>query len=175
MKQLFAICALAVSSLTAAASRDEIDAHVREALTTLRQQSSAAQELERKATGVLVFPRVVKAGFGIGGEYGEGALFIKGAPVAYYSIASASLGLQAGAQTRSQVMMFMTEQALKDFRRSEGWKAGVDGSVAVATIGAGGAIDTKTTQQPIIGFIFSTKGLMANLTFEGTKITQIAR
>lgn len=158
-----------------AASRDEIDAGVREALGQLRAHSSAAHELQQKAAGVLVFPHVVKAGLGVGGEYGEGALLIKGAPVAYYSIASASVGLQAGAQTRSQVMLFMNEQVLDKFRKSRGWKAGVDGSVALANLGAGGSLDTKTVQQPIVGFVYSNKGLMANLSFEGSKITQIDR
>lgn len=158
-----------------AASRDEIDAGVREALGQLQLHSSAGYELQQKAAGVLVFPHVLKAGLGIGGEYGEGALLIKGAPVAYYNIASASVGLQAGAQTRSEVLLFMNEQALDTFRKSRGWRAGIDGSVVVANVGAGGSLDTKTMQQPIIGFIYSSRGLMANLNFEGTKITQIDR
>lgn len=175
MKTMLAASLITLSSLASAATRDEIDAGVREALGHLHQHSSAAHELQQKAAGVLVFPQVVKAGLGVGGEYGEGALLIKGAPVAYYNLASASVGLQAGAQTRSEVLLFMTEQALDKFRKSRGWKAGVDGSVAVANLGAGGTLDTKTAQQPIVGFIFSNKGLMANLTFEGSKITQIDR
>ena len=95
--------------------------------------------------------------------------------MAYYNIAAASIGFQLGAQARSQIILFMTESALSKFRASEGWKAGVDGSVALATLGAGGAIDTETAKKPIIGFIFSNKGLMYNLTFEGSKITKIDR
>ncbi|MFM2208998.1 MAG: hypothetical protein RIQ96_641 [Pseudomonadota bacterium] len=179
LKTLLASAALALACATpgqaAAATRDEIDAGVREALGHLKEHSSAGYELSQKAAGVLVFPTVVKAGLGVGGEYGEGALLVKGAPVAYYNVASASVGLQAGAQTRSQMLLFMNEKVLDTFRKSRDWKAGIDGSVAVANVGAGGSLDTKTVQQPIIGFIFSNKGLMANLNFEGTKITQIER
>jgi hypothetical protein len=96
-------------------------------------------------------------------------------PVAYYNIAAASIGFQLGAQARSQIVLFMTPGALSKFRSSKGWKAGVDGSVALATLGAGGAIDSETARKPIIGFIFSNKGLMYNLTFEGSKISPIRK
>jgi len=156
-----------------AASKDEIDAEVKEAVAAFYKHTSAGKELAGKAAGMLVFPSVVKAGIGIGGEYGEGALLIKGKPVAYYNVASASIGFQLGAQARSQIILFMTDKVLADFRNSDGWKAGVDGSVALATLGAGGAIDSETAKSPIIGFIFSNKGLMYNLTFEGSKITKL--
>jgi lipid-binding SYLF domain-containing protein len=169
------LLALLLSSSTWAGSREEIDAEVRQALKEFRQHTSAGHELSQKAAGMLVFPSVVKAGIGVGGEYGEGALLVGGKPAAYYNIASASIGFQLGAQARSMIILFMTENALAKFRNSEGWKAGVDGSVALATLGAGGSIDTETAKKPIIGFIFSNKGLMYNLTFEGSKITKIER
>ena len=154
-------------------SREEIDANVREAVAELYQHSSAACELAAKASGMLVFPRVYKAGLGIGGEYGEGALLVGGRTAGYYSIAAASIGFQLGAQRKSQVILFMNERELRKFRDSQGWKAGVDGSVALATLGAGGQIDTETAKKPIIGFIYSNKGLMYNLTFEGAKVTEL--
>ena len=153
----------------------EIDAQVRETLGQFQKQTRAGHELAQKAAGMLVFPKVIKAGIGIGGEYGEGALLIHGKPVAYYNIASASIGLQLGAQARSEIVLFMNEHALGNFRSSQGWKAGVDGSVALATLGAGGSIDTETAKKPIIGFIFSNQGLMYNLTFEGSKISKITK
>ena len=156
-----------------AASKDELDAEVREAVSNFYQHTGAGKELAAKAAGMLVYPNVIKAGVGVGGEYGEGALLVGGKPVAYYNIASASIGFQLGAQARSQVVLFMTPASLSKFRASQGWKAGVDGSVALATLGAGGAIDSDTAKKPIIGFIFSNKGLMYNLTFEGSKITRI--
>lgn len=124
---------------------------------------------------MLVFPRVIKAGIGIGGEYGEGALIFGGSTVAYYNTASASIGFQLGAQVKSQINMFMDGQALDKFRSSDGWEAGVDGSVAIVEFGAAEEISSNSAQQPIIGFIFSNKGLMYNLTFEGSKMTRIDR
>jgi lipid-binding SYLF domain-containing protein len=175
MRTYIAIIALAFATATSAASKQEIDAEVHETLGQFQKQTSAGHELSQKAAGILVFPKVIKAGFGVGGEFGEGALLIGGKTVAYYNIASASIGLQMGAQTRSEIVLFMNEHALGDFRNSKGWKAGVDGSVALATLGAGGAIDTETARKPIIGFIFSNQGLMYNLTFEGSKISKIEK
>lgn len=159
---------------TLAASKEEINADVREAVQNFYKHTSAGKELAQKAAGVLVFPSVIKAGIGIGGEYGEGALLVKGRTLAYYNIAAASIGFQLGAQARTQIVLFMSENALAGFRRSQGWTAGVDGSVALATLGAGGSIDTETAKKPVIGFIFSNKGLMYNLTFEGSKISKIS-
>ena len=158
-----------------AASREEIDAKVQEAIENFYKHTSAGKRLAQKAAGMLVFPSVFKAGIGIGGEYGEGALLVKGNTVAYYNTAAASIGFQLGAQVKSQIVLFMNQNVLDSFRKSQGWQAGVDGSVALATLGAGGEINTDTMQEPIIGFIFSNKGLMYNLTFEGSKITRIAR
>ena len=168
--------ALLLVTATASAvsgSREQLDADVKEAIAELYKHSSAARELAGKAAGMLVFPKVIKGGIGIGGEYGEGALVIKGQNAAYYSIAAGSIGLQLGVQRKSQVILFMNQKELDKFRKSEGWKAGVDGSVALATLGAGGQVDTETAKKPIIGFIYSNKGLMFNLTFEGSKITKI--
>lgn len=158
-----------------AASKLQLDAEVREAVKALYEHSSAARELAGKSSGMLVFPKVIKGGIGIGGEYGEGALLVGGKTVAYYNIVAGSIGFQFGVQQKSQVILFMNQRELDKFRRSEGWKAGVDGSVALATLGAGGQIDTETAKKPIIGFIFSNKGLMYNLTFEGSKITEIVK
>ena len=158
-----------------AASKDEIDAKVKATLVEFYDTVKGGKELAGKAHGVLVFPEILKGGVGIGGEYGEGALLIKGKTVGYYNTIAASVGLQFGAQFKSQVILFMTASALKKFRNSKGWKAGVDGSVALATLGADGSVDTNTAKKEIIGFIFSNKGLMYNLTFEGAKISRIKR
>jgi len=170
------LCGFALSPPpVAAASKEELDAHVGAAIQDLYRTSAAAKELAGKSAGMLVFPTIVKAGLIVGGEYGEGALLVGGKTVAYYNIISASWGLQAGVQEKSLVLLFMTADALSKFRESKGWKAGVDGSVALATLGAGEAIDTETQNKPIIGFVFSNKGLMANLTLEGSKITRIEK
>lgn len=164
-----------LASLSHAASKAEIDALTQETLIEFYNYSSAGKTLAAKASGILVFPKVIKAGFGIGAEYGEGSLLINKSPVAYYATAGASIGFQMGAQIKSQVILFMEPSALKAFRNSEGWKVGVDGSVAIANFGAGGDIDTSTLEQPVIGFIFSNKGLMYDLSLEGSKFTKLAR
>jgi lipid-binding SYLF domain-containing protein len=118
---------------------------------------------------------VWKGGIGVGVEAGEGALRIGGRSVDYYLLTGGSFGLQLGLQRKSIVILFMNATALQKFRQSEGWKAGVDGSVAIASLGAGAALDTNTGKKPIIGFVFSNKGLMYNLSLEGAKITRIQK
>ena len=158
-----------------AASGPEISADVNATLNKFFRETPYGRELANKALAVLVFPTIVKAGFGIGGEYGEGELQIRGRNAGYYNIASASIGFQLGAQARTVILMFMTEGALAQFQRTDGFKIGVDGSVAIITVGAGGAIDTNSVTRPVIGFIFDQKGLMYNLTLEGSKISRISR
>jgi lipid-binding SYLF domain-containing protein len=158
-----------------AASGPEIDASVHATLEQFFHEIWSARDLANKAVALLIFPTVVKAGFGIGAEYGEGALHIRGHTAGYYNIVSGSIGFQFGAQARSVIIMFMTEQALADFQHTDGWKIGVDGSVTIIAVGAGGAIDTNSIRSPVIGFIFDQKGLMYNLTLEGSKITRIYR
>lgn len=158
-----------------AASAYEIDADVDNALGHFYRTVGGARELVRDAAAVLVFPSVVKAGMGIGGEYGEGALRRGGHTEAYYNTVSASFGFQLGVQARTVIILFMTEEALGSFRRKHGWKVGVDGSVALITVGVGGSVDTNQIKKPVIGFILDQKGLMYNLTLEGSKITRIDR
>lgn len=156
-----------------AASAVEIDARVNDLLTRFYKDVGAAKELSTTAKGVLTFPSVIKAGFGIGGEFGEGALRINDKTVDYYSTVAASIGFQFGVQSRAVILMFMTDDALTNFRSSDGWEVGVDASVALVTIGAGGTIDTTNIKDPVIGFIFGEKGLMYNLTLEGSKLTKL--
>src|SRR6185437_10888556 len=158
-----------------AASAREIDAGVNETLDRFFYKVGGARELAHKAVGILVFPSVVKAGFGVGGEYGEGALRVRGHTAGYYNTVSASFGFQIGVQARSVIIAFMTPEALDQFRRTAGWKVGVDGSVAIITVGIGGSIDTNKITSPVVGFILDPKGLMYNLTLEGSKISRISK
>ena len=158
-----------------AASAAQIEAGVNKTLGQLYKKVSGSKDLARRAAGVLVFPTVYKAGIGIGGEYGEGALRVQQRTAGYYNTVSASIGFQFGAQAKSVVIMFMTKEALASFRRKKGWKVGVDGSVALITVGAGGSVDTDKVTNPIIGFVLGSKGLMYNLTLEGSKISRISR
>lgn len=174
-----ALCALFVMAASApqshAASAREIDAGVHATLDRFFYKVGGARELAHKAVGLLVFPSIVKAGFGFGGEYGEGALLIDGRNAGYYNTVSASVGFQIGVQERSVIIAFMTPQALRQFRNTAGWKVGVDGSVAIITVGIGGSIDTNKITSPVVGFILDPKGLMYNLTLEGSKISRISK
>lgn len=166
---------MAFTDTAIAASAVEIDAKADSTLKMFYEKVGPAKELSAKSKGILVFPDVIKAGFGIGGEYGEGALRINGKTVEYYNTAAASIGLQLGAQEKAVILLFMDGKALDDFRKSDGWEAGVDGSVAVVEWGTGGSIDTTNIKDPIIGFVFGNKGLMFNLTLEGSKMSKIKR
>jgi lipid-binding SYLF domain-containing protein len=158
-----------------AASKAKIDRRVTKAIANFKDDIGGANDVLARSVGVLVFPSVKKAGIGIGGEYGEGALLVGGKTAGYYSTAAASIGFQLGAQARTQILCFLEQSALDKFRASDGWEIGVDGSVAVVTLGAGGTIDTTSLNQPIVAFIFNNKGLMYNLSLEGSKISKIHR
>ncbi|WP_194724470.1 BPSL1445 family SYLF domain-containing lipoprotein [Noviherbaspirillum malthae] len=156
-----------------AQQRREIDTNVSASLTRLYNNTPGSRELVSKAKGVLVFPSVIAAGLGVGGEYGQGALRINNATTDYYSLGSVSVGLQIGAQSKAIYFLFMTQEALDKFRASQGWSVGADASVAVLRAGANGAIDINTVQGPVVAFVLTNAGLMANLTLEGTKITRL--
>jgi len=156
-----------------AATAKEIDVGVDVALEKFEKEVGGAKQFLESAKGLLVFPSVIKAGIGFGGEYGEGALRIGGKSVAYYNTIAGSFGFQLGAQAKTIVIVFLEQDALDKFQKSEGWKVGVDGSVAVVTLGAGTTLDTSKMNQPIVGFILDQKGLMYNLTLEGSKFTKL--
>ncbi|MGH7197984.1 MAG: BPSL1445 family SYLF domain-containing lipoprotein [Candidatus Omnitrophota bacterium] len=158
-----------------AATAAEIESRAGVTLDRFYEHVRDGKKLMKDAKGVLIFPAVYKAGIGLGGEYGEGALRIKGKTVDYYSTAAGSIGFQLGVQKKSIVILFMRDDALKNFRASSGWKAGVDASIAVVTVGAGGATDTAQVNKPILGFVFGQKGLMYNLSLEGAKFTKIKK
>ena len=158
-----------------AASAREINVSVDATLKNFLKNVKGAKEYLKAGKGVLVFPNVYKAGFGIGGEYGEGALRIGGKTVDYYSTVAGSFGFQLGAQKKTLILVFMQKGALNSFRESNGWKAGVDGSVALVTVGIGGSIDTTNIKDPIVAFAFDQKGLMYNLTIEGSKFSKIKK
>ena len=170
---LLGVVGLSPTSQTAIAA--SLDNDVERTLRRFHSRVRGTRELVQSAAAVLVFPTVVKAGIGIGGEYGEGVLLVRGKPVDYYNTVSASFGFQLGAQSRSIIILFMTEEALASFKRVDGWKVGVDGSVALVNVGASGSIDTSRIVSPIVGFIFDGKGLMYNLTLEGSKISRMSR
>jgi len=153
----------------------EINTEVNTALKLFPQYVKGGKEFLNAAKGVLVIPNIVKAGLGVGGEYGEGAMRIGGKTVEYYSLAAGSVGFQIGAQKTNLILVFMQDEALKNFRKSSGWKAGVDGSVAFIDVGKEKSIDTINIKDPIVAFMFGQRGLMANATVEGAKFTKLVR
>jgi lipid-binding SYLF domain-containing protein len=166
MALLFAASAMADSA-------EEIDKDSNEAIAAFRDDVNGAEVFLNQAAGYLVFPRVIKVGIGIGGETGEGVLRVGGKSVDYYRTSAGSIGFQLGAQAKSIVIAFMTKESLDKFQNSSGWKIGVDGSVALIDLGAGKTIDTGNIKDPVVGFIFGAKGLMYNLTLEGSKIHKL--
>lgn len=170
VKTLFLLLAHFIFTANAmAATAQEIDAKVDATLKIFRAQVPGADQYLSVAKGVLVFPSVFRAGVGIGGEYGEGAMRINGKTVEYWSTASASIGFTFGAQSKSLILVFLDEAELIKFRNSEGWRAGIDGSVAFVEWGKAENVDTINTKDPILGFAFGNKGLMANIALEGSK------
>ncbi len=150
-----------------------IDADVNGTLKRLFNTIGGSRELADKSRGILVFPSVISAGFWFGGQYGQGALRVGGQTSGYYSIAAASFGLQIGAQSKAIVMLFMTDDALSEFTRSQGWSAGVDASVALVNVGANGNVDTSTAMSPVEAFVLTNAGLMAGVSLEGSKISRL--
>jgi lipid-binding SYLF domain-containing protein len=169
------LLAAVLPGAAAAATAAEINSAVDDALERFYAQVQAGREFVESSKGVLVFPEVIQGGFGVGAEYGEGALRIDGRTAEYYATAAGSIGLQIGAQAKTVILCFMEQKALDRFRGSSGWEVGVDGSVALVQIGAGGSIDTTTVRDPIVGFVFGRRGLMFNLSLEGSKFTRLKR
>lgn len=167
------LIALILTGSVLAASAEKIDREADKALQVFKDDIDGSEVFINQAAGYLVFPRVIKVGIGVGAETGEGVLRVGGQSVEYYRTTSGSVGLQLGAQAKSIVIAFMTKDSLQKFRDSSGWKVGVDGSVALIDLGGGKTIDTNNVRDPVVGFIFGSKGLMYNLTLEGSKFSKL--
>ena len=170
---LIAVISAFSSTHSFAKTAKEIDASVDVAIQRFYKQVKGAREFVKASKGMLVMPNVVKGAFIIGGEYGEGALRVGGKSVDYYNTISGSIGFQIGGQAKDIILLFMTDEALKQFRASNGWEAGVDGNVALITIGAGERADTTTLKDPIVGFVFDAKGLIADISLKGAKFSKL--
>ena len=169
---IVAFCLLLPLAATAA-SRSELDASSKRVLDKLLADVPAAKALYARATGVLVFPTITKAGFVVGGQYGEGVLWRGGKPVAYYNTAGASYGLQAGAQQYGYAMFFMNQKSLDSLNAKQGFEVGVGPSVVVVDQGMAKSMTTTTVTEDVYAFVFAQKGLMAGIGIQGNKITRI--
>jgi lipid-binding SYLF domain-containing protein len=167
------VLAMLLPPASRAATKTEINASVDVALKGFVKSVKGSEEFLKASKGVLVIPRIKQAGFVVGGKYGNGALRVGGKSVGYYNLAAGSVGFQIGAQEFNVLLCFMDENALKKYRASKGWQVGVDGQVTLINIGAGGSVDTTKLKEPIVGFVFGQEGLMAGVSLEGLKFTQI--
>jgi lipid-binding SYLF domain-containing protein len=168
-----AVLALVASAASFAHSKAELDASADRAIHRFFALNPANKSLARKAAGILVFSHVTKGGVGVAGEYGQGVLRVNHATVDYYSIGSASVGLTLGLAKHSEIIMFMTQDSLDKFTSSAGWSIGADAAVALVSQGAGGQYDSETIAKPILGFVFGEKGLLGDVSLEGSKISKI--
>jgi len=175
LAMVFAAAILIAPNSAQAASAAEIDRDVDSALLKLYEKTPAAKELAKVAKGILVFPSIVKGGFIVGGQYGEGALRVNGKTAGYYNTGAASFGLQAGAQTFGYALFFITDKALDYLKGSDGWEIGVGPSIVIVDAGIAGSLTTTTAKSDIYAFFFDQKGLMAGMGIQGSKITKIEK
>jgi len=164
-----------IGSVAFAVDTAAIDSQVTATLDKFYGLSDKNKYLADNAAAVLVFPSITKAGVGVGGEHGDGALLQNGKTIGYYSISGASIGLTLGVSRHSQVILFQTPQARDKFLNSKDWSMGADASVAVVKKGAGGTYDTQTLSKPVLAFVFGEKGLMGDASLQGAKISKIAK
>jgi lipid-binding SYLF domain-containing protein len=151
----------------------ELTSESQAALTKLTASVPLAKALQPKAYAVLVFPEITKAGFGIGGQYGEGTLFKGGKAAAYYKTTGASFGLQAGGQKYGYAMFFMNQKALAELDNANGFEVGVGPSIVMVDEGMAKTTTTNTLKDDIYAIVFGQKGLMAGLGLQGNKISKI--
>jgi lipid-binding SYLF domain-containing protein len=156
-----------------AASARAIDRDATQALTTLYQTTPGSEALADKSKGILVFPNIVKGGFIIAGQYGDGALRKRGRTVGYYRSIEASVGFQAGAQAFGYVLFFMDSDSLRYLDKSDGWELGTGPTLVVLDKGFAKKLSTTTMRKGVYAFIFSQKGLMGGIGLQGSKITKI--
>jgi lipid-binding SYLF domain-containing protein len=171
--RLAALALVLLSGFASAADRGALERDARAALQKLTSTVPAAKSLSGSAKAVLVFPKITKAGLGVGGQYGDGVLFKGGKVAGYYNNSGASFGLQAGAQQFGYAMFMMNDKALSALSANEGFEVGVGPSVVVMDEGKAKTMTTTTAKDDIYAFIFSQKGLMGGLGLQGNKITRL--
>ncbi|PTU66949.1 twin-arginine translocation pathway signal [Chromobacterium sp. Panama] len=168
-------CAEAPAKSVSSARQEkaQINTDAQKVLQGLYERTPEAKILVAKAKGVLIFPKVFAVGVMVGGEYGRGVLRVSGVPQDYYSVLAATVGLKAGVQSKAQVLLFMTDDAIRTFRDSQGWEVGADASVAMMKTGASGHLDVRNIHQPVLGFVMNNAGLMAGASLDGQKISKL--
>ena len=170
-----ALLAIAAGAPAHAQTKAVLDAGAVETVRQFNLLDPRHAALASQAAGILIFPSITKGGIALASEYGEGVLQVNGTTIGYYSIASASVGLTAGMATHSEIILFMTSEALDKFENSKGWSIGADTGIAVMSKGVTDDYDTSSRKRPVLGFVFAEKGLIADLSLQGSKINKIAK
>lgn len=164
--------ALVTAGAVQAETAKQINANMDAALADFQRSVKGADEYLAAAKGVLVIPEVKKVGLVVGGQWGEGALRIKGKTAAYYKMTAASVGFQAGYQKANYLFIFLTDEALKTFRAGKGWDAGIDAGVTVVDESIGASFDTLKAKSSVVAFIYGKEGLMGGYSLKGQKLTK---
>lgn len=171
---LMLLLSVLFTQTTFAKTATEINKEVDIAIEKFKQEVPGGANFLQKTKGYMVFPSVIKAGFVVGGKYGQGALRTNGTSAHYYDMTAASIGLQAGAQEYAMIIAFLSDTSLNNFVHSNGWEAGVDGTITVSDWGKSKDVSSMSFEKPIVAFIFDEKGLMASVSIAGTKFRRIA-
>jgi len=170
---LAVLFSLLFTQMSFAGTKTEINKEADAAIKDFKEKVPGGENFLPKTTAYLVFPSVIKAGFIVGGKYGEGVLRVDGVSKHYYDMTAASVGFQAGAQKYSMLIAFLSKESLDNFIHSDGWEAGVDGTINVSDWAKSKDISSMSFEKPIIAFIYGEKGLMASLSIAGTKFRRI--
>ncbi len=170
---LLLLISLFTTQYLSAQSASQLDAEVNVAIKKFKEQVKGGASFLPKVKGYLVFPSIIKAGFVVGAKYGKGALRVNGETKYYYSLTAASVGFQAGAQEQAMLIAFLSDASLQNFIKSNGWEAGVDGSIAISDWGHSKDISSISFEKPIVAFIYDEKGVMASVSIAGTKFQKI--
>jgi lipid-binding SYLF domain-containing protein len=165
------MCVFASAAL--ARTAEEIDTHADMTLQRFYKEVNGGKEIVKEAKAILIMSDVTKAGFVLGGTYGQGALRANGKTTGYYNLIAGSYGFTFGAQQMDIILAFMTQKALDEFIRIDGWEVGVTGNVAFIDVGGGKRVDTTSLKDPVVAFVFSPEGLMVDASLKGAKFTKL--
>ena len=169
----FVLLLILFTNISYGASSERINQASDEMIEVFKSNVDEAEIFLSQAAGYLIFPRITKVGALLGIETGEGVLRVNDQSIEYYRTLAGSFGFQFGMQAKAILIVFLTKQSLEDFYLSDGWKVGIDSSIAIIDLGIGKIIDSQNIKDPIVAFAFGSKGLMFNVTLEGSKFIKI--
>lgn len=160
---LFAACAACSTSPDSDADKSSLSSSTSASLDGFKAEDPSLQQLLDKAAGWAVFPEVGKAGFVVGGSYGRGEVFENGKKIGFADIKQATFGLQIGAQTFSELVIFLKKEDLAKFKQGE---FSLNANLSAVAIKPGAA-GTSDTGKGVIVFVRTSGGLMAEAAVGG--------